>query len=100
MNRAQAIQTLEAQGLHAKQRTCWSLGDSIFVGALPFEAGGIKGHKVGVYLYPHTGDESVWWITAFRVPEAPIKCGALEDAVEIAAARVAAEARRIEAERE
>ena len=51
MNRAEAIETLKAKGLHVRERT-WSLGHSIFAGALPFVHGDISGHRVGLYLYP------------------------------------------------
>jgi hypothetical protein len=97
MNRDEAMQALEAHGLHVKQRT-WSLGDTIFVGALLCEADDIKLYKVGLYLYPDSDDEVVW--TNFAVPSPDTKCASLEEAVAVGAERVLAEARRIEAEHE
>lgn len=98
MDRTEAIRAIEAKGLFAKRRI-WNLGDSILVAALPSESGDIKIHEVGLWLYPDPEDDTVWWMTDFRVPSPDIKCGTLEQAVEIGTKRVIAEARRIESER-
>ena len=99
MDRAEAIEAIEAKGLYAKRRA-WNLGDSIFVGTLPSEPpGDIKVYEVGLWLYPDPHDDAVWWMTDFRAPSPDIKCGSLEEAVEIGTERVIAEARRIESKR-
>lgn len=94
MDRAEAIQVLEAKGLYAKQRT-WALGDTILVAALPY-GDGIKTYRVALYLYPEPDDDAVWWITDFAVPGTDTKCGSLEVAVRIGAERVMTEVRRLE----
>lgn len=95
MDRAEAIRVLEAKGFYAKQRS-WALGENtILIAALPND-GPIRSYRVALYLYPEPDDDTVWWITDFRVPGTDTKCGSLEAAVRIGAERVISEVRRLE----
>jgi hypothetical protein len=58
MNRAQAIEALRRMGFEARERTL-SLGDSIFVGAAPFEDGGIREYRVGTYIYANKNGSAI-----------------------------------------
>jgi hypothetical protein len=90
MDRAQAIEVLREKGFEARERR-WSLGDSIFVGAAPFEEGAIRGYRVGTYIYPSEDGWAV--IVDSRIPslEPDAKFERLEEAVDCAAAFVSSE---------
>jgi len=80
LDRAEAIQQLQAAGFTANERT-WGPGETIFVGALPEEGRIITAWRVAIYLIPL--EENAWGILDWENMRDPVvaRFASLEEAV-------------------